>query len=330
MRKFIPFIIIVLIYATSCKTTYLKVQVFDPPEVNIPVGITGMVVVNNTGAEFEDPENDPDSSMIAKALNTKEASTQFVKAFVNGLNGTPRFRKVVLDSLKQKRFSNSATDWINIEDVCLRNRSSGLFSLRSLNSSVSVITSKLKSSPDNDESNQDLYKARLSSKIFARFRLYDPVNRGYFEELPYYDSLVWENTAVSLEEAISGLPDKITAIRETGIYCGEKYSKKIVPDYINVKRMIYTSGHEKLKKAAVYVKENKWLQAAQTWIKLERETNNEKIAGYAAYNLAVAEEIRGGINAALSWANRSNNHLRKNSTLKYINVINKRIMELDN
>ncbi len=328
MKKLLPIIIIALILETSCKTSYVNIQAFDPPQIKIPPGITGLAIANNT--EVDNKENsitEPvDSSKIIEELYIKEASEKIIEVLANGLDSTKRFRKAVVVPFNQKPFSNSATDWYKVEELCLKNRVSGLFSIESMKSSIVIKTKEIN---DSQKSDSSLYLAKMTSNLVSKFRLYDPINKGYFEELPLYDSLIWQNSGMTTEEAIAGLPDKITAARETGIHSAKIYIEKMTPVYFDVKRKIYTSKNEKLKKAADYAKDNQWRLAAQSWIKLERESEDKQIASFSAYNLAVYQEVLGTVHGARTWANRSNKHLPKRSTLKYINVLNKRIMDLD-
>lgn len=314
--------IITLIFISSCKTSYVKVQVYDPPEIRIPSVNTGLVVVNSTNSVDNTENNslEKDSLKIFEQLLIKEASAKCIETIAKGLNNTPRFRKVIVDTLKQQQSSNQPPNWYFIEEICLKNRVSGMLSLESLIPSITINTKEIEN---------EMYEAKLSSILISRFRLYDPVNKGYFEELPFYDSLSWKNTGKSAEEAISGLPDKITAARQTGIHSGNKYSERMTPVFFETKRKLYIKGNDKLKEAANYVKENNWRKAAGIWVRLARDTENKLIASYASYNMAVSEEVFGRLNVALSWANKSNKQLPGNSTLKYINILNKRLMELD-
>ena len=89
-------------------------------------------------------------------------------------------------------------------------------------------------------------------------------------------------------------------------------------------RFYYIRGHPDLKKAAILVKEEKWLDAAKIWKVLAYGPDNE-IASRAALNMALVSEMNDNLDAALNWAIESYSLNKKESVEQYLKVLLERI-----
>ncbi|MFO7790070.1 MAG: DUF6340 family protein, partial [Bacteroidales bacterium] len=71
------------------------------------------------------------------------------------------------------------------------------------------------------------------------------------------------------------------------------------------------------------VKNGEWKKAASIWKKYT-DSNDNKLAARANYNMAVAAEIQGNIDAAIEWAKQSLELDDSHKTKSYINLLHKR------
>jgi hypothetical protein len=152
------------------------------------------------------------------------------------------------------------------------------------------------------------------------------------DKLHYYyhdvDTISWHR---SYEHNIK-LPNRIDAMMTAAQIAGENFSNYIAPHWIPVQRTMYQSGHTDLKKAEKLTEENKWLEAAQLWRK-NINNKNKNIAAKSMYNLAVASEIMGEIEAALDWVVKSyqvfedKNALHEFNCKDYINILGQRRLD---
>ena len=89
-------------------------------------------------------------------------------------------------------------------------------------------------------------------------------------------------------------------------HTGNIFAQYLVPHWVPVQRTFYRSGHVELKKAQKLAEQNKWLEAAKIW-KKNANNQNKNIAAKSMYNLAVACEMEGEIDAAIDWVTKSYN-----------------------
>ena len=123
----------------------------------------------------------------------------------------------------------------------------------------------------------------------------------------------------SPENARMNLPSKRNAIKKSGLFAGEQYGFRISPIWIKVNRTYFTGKHDDLKLAKSYVKRGDWDAAIEIWKDLVNNTD-AKVARRSAYNMAIASEIKGGLEAAIDWANKAKK-LGEKKAHNYINVL---------
>jgi pentatricopeptide repeat protein len=129
----------------------------------------------------------------------------------------------------------------------------------------------------------------------------------------------------SPEDARMNLPSKRNAIKKSGLFAGEQYGFRISPIWIKVNRTYFTAKHDDLKLAKSYVKRGDWDAAIEIWKDLVNNTD-EKVARRSAYNMAIASEIKGGLEAAIDWAEKAQKMGEKKAYV-YLNVLHRRKMD---
>ncbi|MFC2118766.1 DUF6340 family protein [Bacteroidota bacterium] len=325
-------------FISGCKLTKVGVQVSDPAQIKIPGTINNMVVINRTIPEMKKVNKYAPTPKITdpELLLKIETADSCVMAIVNGLKDTPRFKKIVIGESEIAGEETSGykrmLEWEKVESICVKNKTLAILSLELFDySELTTKTSNEKKTKivNNEETQYTVYKAVRSLNIVSRLRTYDPIKSRCLDEIPFNDVFTWESYGNTEEEAISGLPDNRLAILEAGKKLGEKYAERITPFYLNVERNFYNKGSDELVKAATYAKNNEWNKAAGVWTNILRNGEDSLINSYASYNMAVWEEINGQPHIALSWARKSNKLVQRNSTLKYINILNKRVLQID-
>lgn len=157
--------------------------------------------------------------------------------------------------------------------------------------------------------------------IIVFWNIYD-LNK---QELEFFhekcDTIVWNTGAVNLQYAKKTLPPRKDAILNAADIAGTRFAELLVPHWIEVQRMYYQSGHVDLKKTNELINENKWLEAAEIW-KTNITNPNKSIAAKCMFNMAVACEMEGNIDAAIDWAVKSFYILGQKNEVHYINCMN--------
>ena len=75
----------------------------------------------------------------------------------------------------------------------------------------------------------------------------------------------------------------------------------------------------------MFNKKGDWDTAIEIWMLLTDDVNM-KIAGRSAFNMAIASEIKGKLNAAIEWATKAQK-LGEKKSYNYINILHKRKMD---
>ncbi len=98
------------------------------------------------------------------------------------------------------------------------------------------------------------------------------------------------------------------------------FAELLIPHWVEVQRMYYKSGQCRIKKAEELIKENDWIEAAEIW-KKNVNNKNKSIAAKSMFNLALACEIEGDIDAAIDWAVKSFHVFERKNELNYYNCL---------
>jgi hypothetical protein len=118
-------------------------------------------------------------------------------------------------------------------------------------------------------------------------------------------------------------------LNEASFDAGADFSKVLVPHWEEVERLYYKSGNVQLKLADEYVNNYEWLKAANIW-KNNINNKNKNIAAKSMFNLAIACEIEGNLDAAVDWAVKSfyvfeqKNQEHSLNCMDYIQILSQR------
>jgi hypothetical protein len=127
----------------------------------------------------------------------------------------------------------------------------------------------------------------------------------------------WRNKAIPIAAEISGA----------------NFTKFLTPHWLGVQRFYYRSKHVELVKTDKLISEGKWIEAAKIW-KANVDNPNKKIAAKSMFNMALASEIEGRLDAAIDWAVRSyhvfgsENEIHEHNCLDYIKILSQRISDI--
>lgn len=150
--------------------------------------------------------------------------------------------------------------------------------------------------------------------VTTRWRLYAPNTKSFIDEVGFQTYGQGYNTT------FVGLPVQYKAIFNAGAQASDWYIKRIVPSWYRESRIYYYKGAKEMKIAAKHVKVENWKEARFMWEAVVDGTSNPKLLGKAAYNLAVANEMEGNLEMAITWANKSARAGNVNAP-KYVSIL---------
>lgn len=144
----------------------------------------------------------------------------------------------------------------------------------------------------------------------AFWNIYDLDTRELIYFYNKYDTIYWNTNHLAgvevynMKNAKKYLPERKDAVLNAADIAGTNFAELLVPHWLEVQRMYYKSGHAELKQAEELIEQNKWLEAAELW-KKNVDNKNKSIAAKSMFNLALACEINGDIDAAIDWTVKS-------------------------
>jgi hypothetical protein len=146
------------------------------------------------------------------------------------------------------------------------------------------------------------------------------------------DTILWSETVYIINNAKKILPPRRDAVLNAADIAGNRFAEFLVPHWIEVERMYYKSGQIELKKTNDLIKQNRWLEAAEIWNK-NTTNKNKKIAAKSMFNLALACEMNGDMDAAIDWAVKSyyarpKDLYHTSNCQDYINILGRRKQDI--
>jgi len=150
----------------------------------------------------------------------------------------------------------------------------------------------------------ELRTATEAVSILSYWNFYDLQKQELIFSQLKTDTIRWFEPAYNLKEAKRALPPRKDAVLNAADVAASRLVEFFVPHWIEVERMYYQSGHVELKKTDELIKQNRWLDAAEIW-KKNTTNKNKSITAKSMYNMALACEVNGDMDAAIDWAVKS-------------------------
>jgi tetratricopeptide (TPR) repeat protein len=291
---------------------HISINILKPAQINISSTIDKVIILNRSL-----PAKDKLANNIAEGILTGEGimvdrggSRECLKGVINKLANSPRF-KAVID--RSESYKGTGTDrfpellnWKQVQDICNQYNADALITLATFDSDKTVrykegtkIITK-----DNKKIKVPDIKAYMDIVVKSGWRIYDAKNKIIIDEHVFEDISSWNGSGRTEKQAKSNLPPLRNAISDAGYYAGQMYASRISPQWIWVSRRYYKKANDDFKRARRMADSEEWEEAAKIWKKYVN-VNDPKIAGYATYNMGLAAEVRGDLEAALDWIKTS-------------------------
>lgn len=170
-------------------------------------------------------------------------------------------------------------------------------------------------------------------EISAFWTAYDLNKREISFHLYKVDTIEWNILSSYAINNNQHLPSREEALLIAAEAAGEGFAHYLCPSYTTVRRMYYRSGHVIMRMAQPFVEQNRWLDAAKIW-KSQLNNPNKNIVAKCKFNLAVACEMEGDLDAALEWVVDSyhtlgnKNEVHADNCVQYIQILGRRKLDL--
>lgn len=136
----------------------------------------------------------------------------------------------------------------------------------------------------------------LSLKIRPVVRAYIPSRLMPVVTLNKVDSLLWD-----LSPSLSDYD----VVNDASTHAAYTLVNQLVPHWKNVERIYFDGGNPDMRDAAVSLREGDWEEAGRIWKNLYDSVKKGKLKSRAAFNMALACEVQGQMQEAVSWIEKA-------------------------
>jgi hypothetical protein len=336
MKKY-SIILIIAVTFISCKTQQLYLNVVEPAPVTIPSYIKKVGVINRSMPTDETKAIDAiDKVLSLEGANLdKEGALESIKGLSDQLLDNSRFTEV--KTLNDIDFRTSKLglfptplSWEIVDQICKENGTDALFSLEKYDTDTHIsystrnvnIKTPLGTVPGIE------HHANMETLVKTGWRIYDPVDKSLLDEYIYQESVVFTGKGINPLLAAAALTGRKDAVNQVSYKAGAGYAFRIIPYQLRVMRDYYVKGTDNFKIAMRKARMGKWDEAGELW-NMETTNPKRKVAGRAAYNMAIINEINGDLDSALKWAQKSYEDFNDKLAIKYVRILENRKYKTD-
>ncbi|MCS7076540.1 MAG: DUF6340 family protein [Bacteroidia bacterium] len=302
---------LVLLLCTACTRT-IHIQALRPAAVTLPSDIETIIVINRykpddrhkfknfiegllTGERIRLDRIAADMAVNSVVKKLSESPRVIVKTVPFELQGTGTWefpQPLSVDVIKQITQEHKA-DAI----VCLEVMDS--------NSWIRTHEERRKRTVNGQQQEYVVSVATRWVSIDAGWRVYDGKTGSVLDEHRMHEEMSWSSEAADPKTAVSQLMPMDRAVPDVGAAAGWDYATRIAPSWIWLTREYYSRAKKnpQFRQGVVEAQANHWREAANKWRPLT-DNPDKKIAKRACLNMAVACEVEGNLEAALSWAKK--------------------------
>jgi uncharacterized protein DUF6340 len=298
-----------LLILTSCQSYSLyQFQGLEAPSIVIPSDVKTIGFVDRNTSFPIDSLNKIymlDENVLRDTTDYNEiCAANCYYGFAENFSGELGIDSIQFISLKQKEIMGdrdySPLKWSVVDSICSATTSDILVCLEDLQVFVKYSTF-----------NNEGYYGITDINHFSVWRVYDPLNQMIYDERIVVDSLFTEVYANSYSKLIEDkIPIRSEIIPDVSYEIGRSYVDLLSPKWNNYTRKYFISGDNRFSVAKYYLAQENWDAMIILWEEIAKE-EDDKLAGRACYNLALAYEVKEDFMAANQWIRKSIFHYKK-------------------
>ncbi len=307
-------IAILLLLFTSCKITeYYSYESIKAPEIILPADAKTIGFLNRNNHFDSDTiyQYFLYNGKIQKDTNVYDSIkiANCYAGFKDNVDNSVTEQAIPLIQLPRKNLSgkrqNTPLSWDITNDICAKKGIDVLVCLEDMQ-----IFNQYETFSEETENGDDIYVGNTLIKYSVTWRIYDPLLKKYYHEQIITDSLYTTNEAYSKKALFKEMPHRKSIFTDIAYEIGTNYAKKISPEWQNTHRYYFVAGNRDFSVADYYFKDNELDKAMTVWQQIATQ-KDKKLAARAAYNLALAYEIKEDYKQAFHWLRQSIAFYRK-------------------
>lgn len=334
-------LLFVLLFAASCSSTkIITIEIPEAAQKELPPRIQSLVLVNRTvDNKYTDLHSDTLQNQFYKKYFTVDtviydltAVDTCLKATGDLLYESGRYDIVIPEnrflSFTKNAFFTAEMPWDEVKELSETYKTDAVLSIDMFKTHI---TSEFDKESVFDPS-QDVYYTEAHAKMEivydVLFRVYDPIEEKVLLREFFKDTLLWENVANGATELFRDYTPVKKALAEAGIAAALDFSEKISTVWRQEYRPIYVKGDDSFKLAGTLIDNGDWEQVIALWKDSAEKSKSKSTKSKAQLNVAMAYEIQGDIESAISWALDSYNTMYRQITYQYLELLEQRKKEI--
>lgn len=288
----------------ACKTiSTVQFQALEAPDIVIPSDVSRIAFVDRN-QHFPSDSVIHYYSVTSVSIkdtidHTQNMSLNCYQGFIENLSEFWSQDSIPFIRLPRKMMPDTTRhftplSWETVDSICQASQSD-----------VLVVLEDILAFNKHEIVEGDDYWAFTDVHYYGKWRIYDPLYKKFYDDRLLVDSLFMEVTDGSFNKLVNEkLPSREQMLNDAAYELGRSYVDLISPKWVDVSRNYFVSGDKRLSAALYFMNKNEFDSAISIWKSLIN-MNDLKLAGRAAYNLAVVHEMKGDLKNAMGWIRKS-------------------------
>ena len=330
-------VLVFLIFISSCSSFInMNVTMLEPGGVYLNPGINTIALVNRA-ISVPKKENRIEAIVTMEGENEdKQGRQQILEGLNAALIQSPRLKSKIT-GIELKGDGTGTTfpapiSWDSVALLCNQNGVDALLALETYDSDC-IITHTTGNVQVNNAFGIPIptVQFNVTQKIIikAGFRLYDPKTRIIVDQYTFSYWQTYTSQGSGLGEAIAALANRQLSVNQTSSDAGYYYEKHLSPSFMTERRHLYKkAGSSPLAIGSRMAIVGNWAEATDYFKQALQSGTNRKTCGRAAYNLALAAEIKGDLFEAKNWISKSYGEYNNSQAPYYQNTLNRRYNDM--
>jgi len=323
-----------LMALTSCSSVYqLSIDVQEPAPLTLPVRANRVLIVNNTVVQ---PNNVGlsrtfgDKPVENYELDLDSVSWAVMEGFANRIEDAHFFEETSF----YKKIIREDDEWIATIPLPEAFRDE-LFNIQGFDAIISIdrflFNLNVQVKPNVREQAGSYFYVftdnRLEGGVTCSVYLYNketPFSTFTLMDSLFYKESLYTDSLTILKE----LPESM--VIDLAYILGEKAAYHITPSWFRQERTIYVGSNSRMQEAFSYSKKGNWNRAESLWLDLFDSKTKNSDKAKLANNIALANEMRDNLDAALRWAEKAKEYFQEDAkeyilANKYVSDLQQRI-----
>lgn len=331
--SFLPVLLIALLFAACSKYRVINIESQLPPNIKVPEDIQSLTLMNRSmSEEFTNIDADTlqkyfykNAFSVRKFVLDSAAADTCLKALGELLYESGRFDIVIPEDRNIYRGLKYSSVGPPLEpkyvkNICELYNTDALLVLERF---VNLVSTDFSAEMYNAGIGNDRFYYGSFDIIYnAYFRLYQPEKQHHIKEFLISDTIYWEHGDYTQKRVFDMLPSIKEGLINTGIKMALDLDEQLSPAWLTDSRgyFLIDKGNENEQKMLA---EQNWAELAKYWMEFTTSSSKQK-KSMAEFNMALASELNGDIDAALKWAAKSYTTVYRLQTDNYIKKLKKR------